>query len=161
MLDQIINAMVLVGLVEEGSKFLFLKGRVFYNKRFTQPFDGIVHAVMIGMGFAVAENLLYVYHGEGGSLIVRMVTAVPAHAAFAVIMGYFVGEAKVFPTSATLYSYMGLFFAAFAHGFYDYFLLISNSPAIWWQAIVALVVILWMTFNAIKMQKEEEAANSN
>ena len=157
MIDQLIRAMVFVGFVEEGSKFLFLRGRVFYNKQFTQPFDGIVHAVMIGMGFAVAENLLYVYNDAGGSLIARMVTAVPAHAAFAVIMGYFVGEAKVFPSSGSLYNFMGLFFAAFAHGFYDYFLFVSSIPGLWWQSIVALVIILWMTYNAIKLQKEEEA----
>ena len=158
MIDQIIRAMVFVGLVEEGSKFLFLRGRVFYNKRFTQPFDGIVHAVMIGMGFAVAENFLYVYSGSGGSLIMRMLTAVPAHAAFAVIMGYFVGEAKVFPSSAALYNFMGLFFAIIAHGFYDYFLFVSNAPGLWWLSIIALVIILWMTHHAILLQKAEEEA---
>ena len=159
MIDQLIKAMILVGFVEEGSKYLFLRGWIYHNKKFTQPFDGIVHAVMIGMGFAIAENLLYVYNGEGGSLIARMLTAVPAHAAFAVIMGYFVGEAKVFPTSASLYNFLGLFFASFAHGFYDYFLMVSSVPGLWWQSIVGLIVILWMTHHAIKLQKIEEAAH--
>lgn len=154
--DQMIKALVFVGLVEEGSKFLFLRGIVFHNKHFTQPFDGIVHAVMIGMGFAVAENLLYMYNGSsGGSLIVRMVTAVPAHAAFAVIMGYFVGEAKIFVSSSFLYATMGLLFAAFAHGYYDYFLLDSNMPGLWWQSIAALLIVIGITYYALKRREEE------
>ena len=156
MLDQLIRALVFVGLVEEGSKFVFLKGLAYRNKKFNQAFDGIVHAVMIGMGFAVAENMLYLYSGSGGSLVVRMISAVPAHAAFAVIMGYFVGEAKVFPSSAGLYSYMGLFFASLAHGYYDYFLFLQDISGIWYQSVVALVVVIIFTHFALKRRQNEE-----
>jgi RsiW-degrading membrane proteinase PrsW (M82 family) len=152
---QIIHAMVFVGVLEEVSKFVFLRGIVYYNKHFTQPLDGIVHSVMIGMGFALAENFIYMRMGEGGSLILRMVTAIPAHAAFAVIMGYFVGEAKVFPSSAKLFLGMGLFFAAFAHGYYDFFLLQDNIPGLWWQSFMALAIAIVITYNAIKVRENE------
>ena len=46
---QMIRAVIFVGLVEEGSKFLFLRGVLFRNPHFKQPFDGIVYSVMIGM----------------------------------------------------------------------------------------------------------------
>lgn len=152
---QIIYAMVFVGVLEEFCKFIFLRGIVYYNKHFTQAFDGIVHSVMIGMGFALAENFIYLRMGEGGSLILRMITAIPAHAAFAVIMGYFVGEAKVFPSSAKLFLGMGLFFAAFAHGYYDFFLLQDNIPGLWWQSFSALIIAILITYNAIKVKEHE------
>jgi len=152
---QMIRALIFVGLVEEGSKFLFLRGFLFYNRHFTQPFDGIVYSVMVGMGFATAENILYVINGDGGTAIVRMFTAVPAHAVFAVIMGFFLGEAKVFKTSSFLYSGMALFFAAFAHGYYDYFLFLSFVPGLWLQAIASLIIVVVLTHYAIKLRKDE------
>lgn len=156
MLQQAIRAVIFVGLVEEGSKFLFLRGIVFYNPYFSQPFDGIVYAIMIGMGFAMAENLLYVYLGQGGSLIVRMLTAVPAHASFAVIMGYLIFEAKVFESSRMLFSSMALLFPALAHGYYDYFLLDASIPGLWWQSAVPLIVVIGITIEAIRKREKDD-----
>src|SRR5256885_913606 len=42
---------VIVALSEEGSKFLMLRLFLFSRKSFDDPFDGIVYAVMVGMGF--------------------------------------------------------------------------------------------------------------
>jgi len=156
MLQQAIRAVIFVGLVEEGSKFLFLRGVIFKSPYFSQPFDGIVYAIMVGMGFAMAENLLYVYLGQGTSLIVRMMTAVPAHASFAVIMGYLIFEAKVFESSRMLFSSMALLFPALAHGYYDYFLLDASIPGLWWQSVVPLLVVIGITVQAIKQREKED-----
>jgi RsiW-degrading membrane proteinase PrsW (M82 family) len=152
---QMIRAVIFVGLVEEGSKFLFLRGILFHNRHFREPFDGILYAVMVGMGFAMAENIIYVLNGGGGTAIIRMFTAVPAHAVFAVIMGFFLGEARVFPTSSSLYSYMALGFATFVHGYYDYFLFMSYVPGLWIQAIISLVIVTVLTHFAIKRRRDE------
>jgi len=152
---QMIKALVFVGLVEEGSKFLFLRGFLFNNRSFRQPFDGIVYSVMIGMGFATAENIIYVFNGGGGTAIVRMFTAVPAHAFFAVIMGFFIGEAKVFKMSSGLYSFLALFFATFAHGYYDYFIFLSFIPGLWSVAFVSLIIVIIVSHIAFKLRKDE------
>ena len=153
---QMIRAVIFVGLVEEGSKFLFLRGVLFRNTHFTQPFDGIVYSVMIGMGFATVENLLYILNeGDEGIAILRMFTAVPAHAIFALIMGFFIGEAKVFRSSSSLYSFMALFFASLAHGYYDYFLFLKFIPGLWLQAFISLVIVVVITHFAFKLRKDE------
>lgn len=154
-IHQMIRAVIFVGLVEEGAKFLFLRGFLFYNKNFTHPFDGIVYSVMVGMGFAVTENIIYVFNGDGGTALVRMFTAVPAHAVFAIIMGFFIGEAKVFKTSSSLYTWMALGFATFVHGYYDYFLFLPSIRGLWIQAIAALVIVVGLTHFAIKLRKDE------
>ena len=153
--DQMIRALIFVGFVEEGSKFIFIRGILFRSKHFYKPFDGIVFSVMVGMGFATAENIIYVLNGDGGTAIERMFTAVPAHAVFGVIMGYFIGEAKVFKSSSGIFSFMGLFFASFAHGYYDYFLFLSFIPGIWLQAIISLVIIVIITHYIFRIRKDE------
>lgn len=153
---QVIKALIFVGLIEEASKFLFLRGIIFNYKDFKHPFDGIVYCVMVSMGFAVAENILYVLNGDGGAALVRMFTAVPAHGMFAIIMGFFLGEAKVFRTSSFLYMAMALGFATFAHEYYDYFLFLSFVPGLWFNAIVSLIIIVGITQYAIKLRNDED-----
>jgi RsiW-degrading membrane proteinase PrsW (M82 family) len=155
LIDQLIRAFIFVALLEEACKYLFLRGIIFRSKYFDEPFDGIVYAVMIGMGFATAENVIYAIQGGGSTALVRMFTAVPAHAVFAVIMGFFLGEAKAFPTSASLFGFLAIFFATFIHGFYDYFLFISFIPGLWVQAIVSLIIAIGFTYFAIKKHQRE------
>jgi protease PrsW len=148
-------AFITVALAEEGSKFFFL--RLFYRKPFfDEPFDGITYAVMISMGFATLENLLYVFGSGMGSYstaLLRMLTAVPAHASFAVIMGYFVGMAKFKPHNRTLYLLLGLLGAIFFHGTYDFLLMLRNYPYIAYGAMVSLGVSLFLSFKAIKVHQ--------
>ncbi len=151
----IIRAVVFVGLMEEGCKFLFLRGVVYRSPHFSQAIDGIYYAVQIGMGFALGENMLYLFGGDASALMVRMVSAVPAHGMFAVLMGFFVGEAKVFPSSAGLYSALGLGFATLAHGYYDNFLFFSDLPGLWWHSALALVVMGAITFYAFRRRELE------
>ena len=49
---------------------------------------------MIGMGFATLENILYADRFGLQTVMIRAFTAVPAHAIFAIIMGYYIGLAK-------------------------------------------------------------------
>ena len=59
----------------------------------------------------------------------RMFTAVPMHAAFAVIMGYYIGLSKYYHGSArTEKSLKGLFYAVVLHGAYDFLLFQDDMP---------------------------------
>jgi RsiW-degrading membrane proteinase PrsW (M82 family) len=49
---------------------------------------------MVSMGFACTENILYVLEGGYEVAIMRAFTAVPAHATFGILMGYYMGKAK-------------------------------------------------------------------
>ena len=77
-------AYLIVGLSEEWSKYIMLRSYAYPRKSFDEPFDGIVYSVMIGMGFATVENILYVQQHGLGTAVVRMFLSVPAHATFAV-----------------------------------------------------------------------------
>ena len=75
---------IVVGLSEEGFKYLLLKRRTWYSPDFNCQFDGVVYAVCVALGFALWENIGYVVMYGFGTALVRAVTAVPGHACFGV-----------------------------------------------------------------------------
>lgn len=152
-------AYVIVGLSEEWSKYIMLRSYAFPKKSFDEPFDGIVYSVMIGMGFATVENILYVQQHGLGTAIVRMFLSVPAHATFAVLMGYFAGKAKFKPERRKFYLFTGIFWAAFFHGTYDFFLFLQGNPTVnkylsdsllFVGAVGSFIFAVWLSKKAIK-----------
>ena len=117
----IISAFFFVALVEEFCKFIPLRYYALTRKSFDEPLDGIVHSVMIGMGFATLENIGYVMSSENGLQVgmMRMFTSVPAHACFGVIMGYYAGKAKFDHINGKALLLKGVLLATFFHGVYD------------------------------------------
>lgn len=138
-----IFAFGIVGLTEELSKFVLMRFFIYPLDEFNEPMDGIVYAVMVSMGFATVENLMYVFgennDGSISTAIGRAFTAVPAHAAFAVLMGSYMGLAKFVPERRNFYMFTGLGLAVFFHGLYDFFLLQKVYEGLGALAIGALV----------------------
>jgi RsiW-degrading membrane proteinase PrsW (M82 family) len=87
-----------VALSEEGCKFLVLRFYAYPKAVFREPFDGVIYSVLIGMGFATVENIEYVWQFGVETGLSRFFLAIPAHASFAVLMGYPVGRAKFAPS---------------------------------------------------------------
>lgn len=152
--NQLVKAFVVTALVEEISKFIFVRFILYTNKNFDEPFDGIVYAVMVGMGFATLENVLYVFYYGLGAGILRMFTAVPMHATCAIIMGYFLGKAKFAKQKESYYISLGLFMPVILHGTYDFFLFISFVPGMFLGAFVSLVVGVALARNAIELHQQ-------
>lgn len=154
--QQAVHAFAIVAFLEELSKFIFVRGILYRNKNFNEPLDGIVYSVMVGMGFATAENLIYVFQGGGGgAAILRMLTAIPAHALFAVLTGYWLGKAKFKHKRELFYSLVALGVATAFHGTYDYFLFISFIPGIWLWSGVSLVVAFFLSRKALLKYQQD------
>lgn len=152
------SAFFKVALVEEFSKFVFVRFILYPNKNFNEPFDGIVYAVMVSMGFATFENIIYVFQYGFETGIYRMFTAVPAHATFGVMMGYFLGKGK-FTHSRELYlSFVALIVPTIFHGAYDYFWFIGQVTGVWtgiWiGAILSLIIGLVLSRSAIRIHQQ-------
>lgn len=82
------------GLMEEGCKFLLLKLGSWRNREFNYRFDGIVYGVAVACGFAMLENVMYVFQGGISVAITRAFMSVPLHAFCGAFMGAFYGMAK-------------------------------------------------------------------
>jgi RsiW-degrading membrane proteinase PrsW (M82 family) len=146
--QQFIKAFFTVALVEEFSKYIIVRFYAQKKNEFNEPFDGIVYAVMVSMGFAALENILYTYQYGFGVGVTRAFTAVPAHATFGVIMGYFMGKAK-FSNNSIKLNLLGLLFATLFHGSYDFFLFINFIPGIYIGAFVSLLIGIIFSKKAI------------
>ncbi len=151
-----VHAFFVVALSEELSKYMVLRYLAWNKRDFNEPFDGITYSVMIAMGFATLENLLYVFDNRIGDpvniALRRMFTAVPAHAANAVFMGYFMGLAK-FARDRTALMFTALMSAVVAHGLYDFFIFLDRPGLIAFGAIAVLSIAVALAFKAMKIHE--------
>ncbi|WP_299116415.1 PrsW family glutamic-type intramembrane protease [uncultured Winogradskyella sp.] len=154
--QQFIQAFIVVALAEEFSKYVIVKYFNQPKKAFNEPYDGIIYAVMVSMGFACTENIMYVLQGGFETAILRAFTAVPAHATFGILMGYYMGKAK-FSKNRFQLNMAGLFLAVLFHGAYDFFLFIRFIPGISIGAFISLAIGIYLSRKAIRKHQN----NSN
>lgn len=149
-------AFLVVALVEEGAKFLFLKRRTWKDPNFNYRFDGVVYAVFVSLGFAAIENVGYVFQYGLPVAVSRAVLSVPGHMGFAVVMGVFYGRARLKAnlgnvSGSRLNQCVGLALAVFLHGFYDTCTLIASTPA----TVVFLVFVVVMYVAVFRLLRRE------
>ena len=140
-----------VALAEELCKFLFLKAFIFDDRAFNEPFDGIIYGGMIGCGFATVENIIYVLPQGQEVGMVRMMTAVPGHAFFGIILGYFMGRAK-FSINRARHLIHGLVVVVILHGLYDT-AAFSNTK---WSIYLIFAIIFLGIYLGLKAKRELE-----
>ncbi len=120
----ILLAFLVVGAVEEGTKFFFLYRRTWRDPNFNYRFDAIVYAVFVSLGFAAFENVKYVFNYGLSVALPRAILAIPGHMGFAVFMGIFYGRAKLCSdrgnrSGCRLNLILGYLAAVLLHGIYD------------------------------------------
>lgn len=119
-------AFACVALVEEGFKYAALRLRARRDRHLDEPFDWIVYAVAVSLGFATLENVFYVFEGGAGVALARAVTAVPSHALDGTMMGWRMARAHgKTGAAATRQRVLALVEPTLWHGAYDYLLMIS------------------------------------
>ena len=151
-------AFLIVALSEEGSKFLALRFMPYRRKAFDDPFDGIIYAVMVSMGFATLENIGYVLQNGLGTGILRMFLSVPAHATFAVLMGYHIGLAKFDTANRRTHMLLAIFWPVLFHGTFDFFLFLPKNDWNGWLlfagAVVSFIVAVKLSLKLIRRKQE-------
>lgn len=92
-----INILITVGITEEISKWLTTYTIAYNNKEFDELYDIIVYSVLVSLGFATLENILYVTSSVNilQTALIRGIISIPAHTALGIIMGSFLGFAKI------------------------------------------------------------------
>ncbi len=163
-----LRAFVSAALIEEGTKFYFLYKLFWRSPDFDERFDGIVYAVFVSLGFAFVENVLYIYQDINNAESIayaRAFSAVPAHALFAIAMGYGMGMAKFSRKNSTALLTYGLLSAVFIHGTYDFLLMFAdelNATNESFSAFISMlfyvfVILMWVAgFKRMKKLSEED-----
>ena len=144
---QIVFNFLVVGLSEEGFKYLLLKRRTWRSPSFDCLFDGVVYAVFVSLGFALWENIDYVVMYGFSAAMVRAVTAVPGHACFGVFMGVFYGLARRHenlgrPDMSRRCRVLAVVCPMLLHGLYDLIATVERTPFSW--TFLAFIAALFL-----------------
>ena len=144
-----------IALVEELCKWFIVYKGTYYHKEFNQPYDAIVYCVFTSLGFACLENVLYVSMSGIFAGILRAITAIPGHAADAIVMGYYFGLAKENEVkkgsskNTTRYLILSMVMPTILHAIYDY-CLFANDIAFLGLFILFIIFIYIYGINKIK-----------
>lgn len=139
-----------IGFLEEIVKWYFIRVIGYENKEFDQIYDIIVYSCYLALGFAFFENLFYVLDGGIRVGILRGLIAVPAHAAFGVFMGYFLGKARLSKDKKSYFKYifLSIFIPSILHTIYDY-LLLFESNTMFNLLIIYMIIVYTIAFKII------------
>lgn len=151
----LITYFLIVGLSEEGAKYLMLRLKTWHSREFNCQYDGVVYATFVSLGFALIENVLYVVENGFGTAVMRAVTAIPGHACFGVFMGvlyglsrsyFYLGEQK----TSRLFRVLAVAVPTLLHGAYDY---IATSGATGSTVIFLLFIVAFFVLSLFLINK--------
>jgi RsiW-degrading membrane proteinase PrsW (M82 family) len=127
-----------VGVREEAFKALPVLALILFTQRARRPINGLVLGLMSGIGFAISENVYYVFRtlnmaaastlktGNFASFImpvynnvIRMMTGPFGHSSYSGILGYFLARAASEPKRRLALALAGFGTAVVIHGGYD------------------------------------------
>ena len=154
------DSFIRAAFLEEFFKLIVI---VFYCTRksvFDEPMDGLIYGVAASLGYAAYENIDYVLHvGEFAPsfdmALTRALSAVPAHALFGIVMGFFVAKSINEKKYNYVYLILAILIPVAMHGSYNYSI---SSDLIHWQFVnvilfVSGVSVVFMFRNLKRKQK--------
>lgn len=136
------NAFLVAALCEEAFKLLVVYLLIWKNPNFNERFDGIVYAVFVSLGFALVENMMYVFSHGMVTGISRAFTAVPAHAMFGIMMGYYLGLSRFSSQKKFSYFILAFIIPFFFHGVYDFILMVEIT----WVLILFFPFLIYLIY---------------
>ncbi len=158
--DIFVENVIGVALIEEFVKWLVIWRLCYRSRDFDETYDAIVYAAYSSLGFACVENILYVLMYGYGTGIMRAFTSIPGHLCFAVIMGYFLGRARLAKSEGDLsagYIMLSLIIPTLIHGIFDFLLSTDNELHIylWFAFIIGLFIFC---FNLVSRSAKHNQA---
>jgi protease PrsW len=138
------SAFFISGGLEEFLKWFILYHLIYRHSSFDEPYDGIVYAVAVSLGYATLENVFYAFLNATSfsALLVRALLPVSGHALFGVMMGFYLGKAKFTPGKSQKYLWFSLLLPIVWHGLFDYILLVTKSYWVWFM--IPFMTVLWI-----------------
>jgi RsiW-degrading membrane proteinase PrsW (M82 family) len=139
------------GLLEEFLKWFLVFYGAYLHEEFNEPYDGIVYAASLSLGFASLENIFYLYTFGIEEALVRALLPVSGHALFGVIMGFYLGKGKFSSgRKKVIYLVLSLIVPVILHGTFN-LLLLSNTKYIFFYMIPFMIFLWWFALRKVKL----------
>ena len=107
-----------IAFIEEITKLTMIYLLGWKDKNLDETYDVALYSMLVALGFATFENILYCMEGDFGTAIVRLFTAVPGHVIDGAFMGYFLYKART--TKRKKYFFLALMVPSLTHALYDF-----------------------------------------
>ncbi len=110
-------------LLEKIGTFSFLTFYIYIKKKDISVLNSITTGMLLGVGFATVENIFYSFSSVNSVIFIRLISSVPLHVFTCGIMGYFLGQSRLYGSRIKKIRYFLLAFIVpvVFHGMYDYF----------------------------------------
>ncbi|MBX4201123.1 PrsW family intramembrane metalloprotease [Candidatus Parcubacteria bacterium] len=160
---------LVIALTEELFKYGVVKWHIFDSSALDEPLDIMLYMVVVALGFAAVENMLYLFSSvynivsfdamistAVAVLIIRFIGATFLHTLCSALVGYFIAMASLYNKKRVLLVLTGLLLAVAFHGLYDFSIVILPQPFnVIIPAVLILILSLFMLydFNEIKKIK--------
>lgn len=146
--SQILVLFLVIGPVEEAVKMAAVLAHAYRRPEFNEPVDGVVYSAAAALGFAAAENLLYLGRFGADVFVVRGILSNPGHALFAAFWGLALSRARTLPNVgsrrvATIVS--GWLAASLLHGLFDAVLTAGQYGALPEYLVIGIIVALMIS----------------
>jgi RsiW-degrading membrane proteinase PrsW (M82 family) len=153
------DGFIAAGATEEAFKYFMVFILIWRNRNFNEKFDGIVYAVSVSLGFATVENLFYVFSENSMQVgLLRAFTAVPGHAIFGVVMGFYLGLARFSEREKGKWLLRAFLVPWLLHGIYD-FLIMSGHPLLILAFIPFLIFMYRIGLKRMREFNQESVFN--
>ena len=139
---------LVVGPVEEISKFLAVRLVAFRSLYFEEPMDGLVYGAAASLGFASLENLFYIFQFGPEVMIGRAPISTLAHVIFGSFWGYALGIQAQQRKGNALWVAASLTVAAAVHGLFN--------VTVFVQPLASLIIVglgLWWVLSRFDWAK--------
>lgn len=121
-LTQLLGGWLIVGMIQETLIYAAVRFTIYDSDEFDEETDGVVYATAAGIGYATVLNIAFVISSGGvalGNGAIRIVLTTLAHAAFAGVVGYFLGRQK-FESRPAWWMPVGVLLAALINSVFFY-----------------------------------------
>ena len=148
--------------LEEFLKFSVLYYYVSRHHEFDEFVDGIVYGAAIGLGYAVAENMGYLYFFKTDNLTnlaYYRLQPMIVHIIFGITMGILFSKSAFQIIKNNIGIYLALFLPVFMHGIHNYSIRANEIPKLsnifFWFAIIAILYFLSSLPSLRKIYREK------
>lgn len=152
-----LEVFLVVAPAEEFCKRFMAKKRCWNHPAFDYRFDAVVYCTASALGFAAAENVLYMLDMDAASAVWRLV---PVHTICGLYMGVYLGQAKAAEVRGESgrrrwYLIMSMLIPVLIHGGYD-FGVSSESDLVVGAVLIGTVILTIISFRKLKASAKED-----
>ena len=143
------NLIIVWVTIEEVLKYAAALIVTFWNRAVDEPIDMIIYMIMIALGFAALENMLFIFNLANAGLLAdsvltgafRFIGATLLHVLASATVGVFLAFAFYRSQVAKIFwGMIGLFIAIVLHALFNFFIMKGNDGS----AILAVFLFVWI-----------------